>query len=128
METVIFLAKLWGFSLVIFSFVMLIRPKRVDSIFRLVENEATLFLVGIINMVLGVALILSYNVWDASWKMVISILAWLVLARGLVILLFPDFVATILAKIKSRMDWIPIALVVTTVLGCFLIFLGFTIQ
>ncbi len=126
MEIVNFLAKLWGFSLVIVCFSLLINQKNIKRVFKLVEDEGLLFLVGIINVILGIALVLSYGVFDSSWRIIITILGWLVLIRGSIILLFPHFVEKMVAKVKNRADWISVILVVAVFLGCVLLYLGFS--
>ncbi len=124
METVNFLASLWGFSLIIVSLAFLINSKNVEHVIRLAEDEKMLLLVGIINIVLGITLVLTYNVWDSSWKVLITILGWLVIVRGSLILFFPNIVKKGVAKIKTYRDWFSVILVACILLGCLLIYFG----
>jgi uncharacterized membrane protein len=125
MEIVNFLAQLWGFSLIIVALALLLRPKNLEAIFHLVKDEKMMVLVGMINAVFGIALLLTYNVWDSTWHVIISAFGWLVLTRGCAILFFPEKVEHMVAKMKSKNDWFSIILVVAILLGCFLLYKGF---
>lgn len=125
MKTVNFLAQLWGFSLVIISLSLLINPKRAKNILYVIEDEGALLLHGIMRVILGVAMVLTYNVWDISWKLIITILGWLLLLSGTGILFIPSWIAKIIAKIKNG-DLIPIGLTFLVLLGCALIYFSFT--
>ena len=120
-----YLAQLWGFSLIVVSLAFLVNPKNTKTIFRLAEDEKILFLVGIINVILGVALVLAYNIWASNWKTIITIIGWLVVIRGCLILFLPDFVKEMVEKVKRNTDWIPPVFVVCVLLGCFLVYMGF---
>ena len=127
MEIVNFLANMWGFLFVVLGLIFLIQPKNIAHIFSLVEQPITLFLAGLINLVLGIVLVLTYNVWDSSWKVIITMLGWLVLLRGVLILLSPETVKKIVEKVKTKTDWISIGLVIFVIIGCVLIYLSQTI-
>ncbi len=126
MEIVNFLAQFWGFSLIIVSLAFLIKPKHVENILTLVEDTKNELVFGILNVMLGIALILWYNVWDSSWRVIITILAWLILVRGIVCLFFPEVIKTGAAKVKSHKEWVSYALVVCIIIGCLLAYLGQT--
>jgi hypothetical protein len=124
METVNFLAELWGFLLIIIGLSFLINPKHVKTIFHLIEDEKNVLLIGLINAVAGILLILTYNIWDSTWHVLISLLGWLVLVRGAFILFLPNQTQKIVEKVRSKMNLVPIILVVCVLLGCVLIYLG----
>ena len=125
MQTANFLAQLWGFSLIIICFSLLFNKKNIQSVFGVFENHSLLFLLGMVNVILGVGSILFYNAWDSSWKTVITAIGWLVLARGLIILFAPNFVSKVVSIVKKHTDWFSIGLVVGVLLGCFLVYMGF---
>lgn len=124
MEIVNFLAQFWGFSLVIISLALLINPKNVEHIITLAEDHKNVTIFGIINVMIGVAFILLYNVWDKNWQVIITILAWLVTIRGIVCLFFPNIVKKGITIIRSHRDWFSYILVALVILGCALIYLG----
>ncbi|MEK7124490.1 MAG: hypothetical protein AAB877_02285 [Patescibacteria group bacterium] len=125
METANFLALFWGFSLAIIGFGFLLHPKHIKKVFQLMEDEGFLLFCGIFNVMLGVLLILFYNEWTQTWKVVITILGWLVLAKGIIRIFFADWAMEMMQKIKNKPDWFNFYFLGTIIFGCFLIFMGF---
>src|SRR5258706_12884852 len=124
METVNFLAQLFGFSLILVCLSFLISQKNARNIFHLVEDEKLLLLVGIINIVLGIALVLTYNIWDSSWKVIVTVLEWLIIVKGSLILFLPDVTKKIIENFKSKMSWMPVMFFAGVLLGCLLVYFG----
>lgn len=124
MEIVNFIAQLFGFSLVVVCLALLVKPANREYIFSLADQPSLLFLIGIINIVLGIALVLTYNVWDSSWKTIVTIIEWLVILRGGLILFFPDKVKMVMEKLKNNTDRASMGLVAGVLLGCILIYFG----
>ncbi len=126
MEIVNFLAELWGFSLIILSFALLINEKNIQRVFQISENEVLAFIEGVVLVVAGLLLVLSYNSFSLSWELIITILGCLTLLKGIVILFMQNLVLKVMAYFRNRGFWIQIMLVITVVLGCALVYLGFT--
>ena len=125
MDIVNFLAEVWGFSLVLLSMVFLVQPRNIQRMIALIEHEGVILLMGAMNVVLGIILILSYNQWTASWHVVVTLLGWLILLRGLGTLFLPQKTTILMEKLKASPDVLSYMLVVTTILGCFLVYAGF---
>ncbi len=125
MQTVNFLAQVYGFSLVIIPLSLLINPKHISKMIELMENEARIILSGIIGVILGIILILSYNVWDSSLAVLITLASWAFFLKGIVRLFFPGFVLKMLARFKNNHTWMPFMFLGMIVLGCVFIYLGF---
>src|SRR3989344_2544445 len=86
------LALFWGFSLVIVGLAYLLNPRLAKKVMPLIEGDGVLAITGMVGVMMGVALILTYNTWDYTWRVIISILAWAVLVKGASRLFFPDAV------------------------------------
>jgi len=119
------LALFWGFSLVIVGLAYLLNPRLATRVMSLIEDDAVLAVTGMVGVMLGIALILTYNVLDNSWRVIISILAWAVFVKGASRLFFPDAVKDLWQRIKTREDWMAYWLIAVVILGCFLIYQGF---
>jgi hypothetical protein len=52
-------------------------------------NIALIWLVGILALVTGLAIVNVHNMWVGDWRVIITILGWLAILRGVVSLLFP---------------------------------------
>jgi uncharacterized membrane protein len=120
-----YLAEIWGISLVIIPLALLVNSKYLKRMFTEIENEATMFSWGIVSLVIGLAMILSYNVWAQSWQVVITIIGWLALLKGLVLLFLPEYMKKWVKKLENR-QWLPVALVIMVFIGLVITYLGFT--
>ena len=121
-----FLAEFWGFSMVIVSMAFLAYPRYSGQVIKAIEEEKNVIICGILNVMAGIALILLYNVWDKSWKVIITIIGWLVLVRGIICLFSPHIIKKILEKVKAHSDRLPALFAGGVILGCVLIYLGAT--
>lgn len=125
MQLVNFLAQTWGISLVIISFSILLYPKYIDLLLSLIEDKKNVLMFGIVNVILGVMLVLGYSVWKVQWQLAITILGWLVLIRGLGLLLVPETLVNIAQRVKQA-GYIQPVLVILLSFGCWLVYMGVT--
>jgi|SRR3989344_4469693 len=126
MEIVNFLALLWGFILVIIPLSFLVNSKNTKTIFHIIEDEKMLLFVGMISTVLGIVSIVTYNIFDKSWQILITLLGWIILIKGVVLLFAPKIIVNVYRRFGEDNILIPIKLLLTIVIGCFLLFMGFT--
>jgi len=120
-----YLAEIWGISIVVICFVLLTKPKYLKRLFVEIENETTMLFLGIVSFVIGLAMILAYNVWAKNWQVIVTILGWLSLLKGLSALFFPECV-TKWAKKMENAPFLPYALVAMVLIGLLITYLGFT--
>lgn len=91
MDTAIWLARIFGPFLLILGLWMLFYHHNVHKIMTSIKNTPAIFYChGSINLLLGLFIINGYNHWDRSLLVLIPILGWLFLLRGLMILFFPQ--------------------------------------
>ncbi len=120
-----YLAEIWGISIVVISLAFLVKEKHLKRLFSAIETEENLFCWGFVTFVIGAAMVLSHNVWDKNWQVIITIFGWASLVKGLSFLFFPEFVKKMAKKMENQ-QWLPIALVVAVFIGLALTYLGFT--
>ena len=125
MELSIFLAKVLGLYLVIVPLAVLVNRKHLP---RLVEEFSTNvglnILASIFALVLGLLLVVSHNVWTADWRVLVTILGWLTLAKGVVRLLFLEQMQKLSAL--SLKPWWAVVLVLFVLVGLYLSYVGFS--
>ena len=125
MELSNFLANIWGLSFIIVGLSLLIYQKNIKRVFELAENEINLFFHGVCSFVVGIAMILTHNLWVSDWRVIVTLLGWIALARGIMLLFLPEIVVNLHKKMENN-RWISSALVGVVILGCVLIYFGFT--
>ncbi|MEL0456017.1 hypothetical protein WJN01_07255 [Flavobacteriaceae bacterium SZ-1-7] len=89
MESSIFLAKFWGWYLIIFFLILSLNPKRIKQIFNDLNDEKFLIITAFVAIIVGMVNILFHNVWELSWKIIITLIGWTSLFIGLLLFIFP---------------------------------------
>ena len=126
MQTSIFLARLIGPILVIVAAGALIDRKSMGALAQeILGSRALLFLLGTLDFAGGLAIVLVHNVWVADWRVIITLLGWLLLVRGAVRILIPDQVKPFGKKLLNDANAVTGILGVTLVLGLVLSYLGY---
>lgn len=90
MDNSIFLAKFWGWYLIIFFLILSFNPKRIKQIFTDLNDEKFLIITAFIAIIVGLLNILFHNIWELSWKLIITFIGWISLFIGLALFIFPN--------------------------------------
>ena len=125
MELSNFLANVFGLSIITVNLSLLLYPKNIKNVFDSMQNELTLFSTGLISFVIGTTMILTHNIWVYDWRVIVTLLGWMILVKGVIRLFLPE-IAVKMAKKWVNNQWIPSILVAEIILGCVLIYFGFT--
>jgi len=126
MQTSIFLAKLIGPIMVIVAAGVLLNRQLVDALAReILGSPALLFLLGFLDFASGLAIVLVHNVWIADWRIIITLLGWLLMARGAARILIPDQVKPFGAKMLRNPNGVTGSLAGTAILGLALCYFGY---
>lgn len=103
MDTSIFLGKFWGWYLIIFFLILSFNPKRIKQIFDDLKDEKFLIVSSFMAISIGLINILFHNLWEASWKLVITLIGWVSLFIGLLLFIFPKQTVAWLTFINIKM-------------------------
>lgn len=131
MSLTIFLGQIFGLYLFITSLVMLIQHKFIKKVMaEIVKSASTLFLIGIMTLILGIICVIIHNIWVPGWEVIITIIAWLIFLKGLFLLFLPKTadccIKSVLKKHKcdlyKHLKWFNI---VCLILGAYLIYMTF---
>lgn len=89
MDNSIFLAKFWGWYLLIFFFILSLNPKRIKQVFNDLNDQKFLITTAFIAIVVGLLNILFHNIWELNYKLIITLIGWTALFMGLALFAFP---------------------------------------
>jgi len=122
------LAKLFGLFFFIIGVLLLARRRYFEAIAKgFAKQDLLLYFAGLLNLILGLLLVLNHNVWQDSWRIVISVVGWLVLLKGLFILFFSEIVAKLLKWICKYNNYFYFAGAIAILLGLYFLYQGFWI-
>ena len=90
MQTSIFLAKLLGPIWLVLGIALAThRATYAAMAVEWVESRPLVYLAGVVALAIGLALVLTHNVWVADWRVIITLFGWMATLAGVVRLMFP---------------------------------------
>jgi hypothetical protein len=113
METSYFLAQIFAATFATIGLGLILHPKYYHKVFKQFMKEEALYLFGgMMTIPAGIALVMNHNLWDGPWWVtVISVLCWIVLVKGIFLLIAPEWMQKTgkkWLKNKSLVSWIGI--------------------
>jgi len=86
-----FLSRLIGLALLLVALsIVMHRQQSVDTLTALVHNPPLLFILGMVFLIAGLAIVLAHNVWSGgALPVIVTLVGWVTLIRGLVLLFLP---------------------------------------
>lgn len=122
--TTSFLAQFWGLAFTLLGITFLIRRENVRMIFRLVQDDGVMILTGYMALLVGIAHILIFNVWSLHWTLILTLIGWGAILKGIIRLTAPKFTQKLL-KSYEKSNVMGFSLTVLIVVGIYLIIKGF---
>lgn len=84
------LASIFGPLLIITSLWALLYKENVKKVVDSMKKTPALqYFVGVVNVLLGIVFITSFNYWYMSIELLVTLLGWFLLIRGLILMFFP---------------------------------------
>ena len=125
METALLISKILGIIYFAFGIGMLVNPSFYRrEIPKLLENSAYLILGGFLAIVFGFLILEGQNTWPSDWTVVITILGWIAILKGAMLLAFPNSMNLFKPLFESKLFMnIPTPSVI--IMGAIFIYLGF---
>ena len=105
---------------------MLINPDFYKKIFQdFIDSPTALYLGGIMALIVGYLLVTFHNVWEMDWHVIITVIGWMALIKGMLILVRPKAMITLTKAIIKKESALKIMSVFVIIVGLLFSFLGF---
>jgi hypothetical protein len=124
----IFLSRLFGlYCILVIPSMVLHRQTTVDRMTALLNNAALLWVLSVITLTIGLAMVLAHNVWSGgALPVVVTLVGWATLIKGLLFLFLPsgvesEFVLSALRNPPLLYVWMTPSLLI----GIYLTYGGF---
>ena len=76
---------------------------------KLIEDFETssglTYLAGIFTLIIGVLLVEYHNIWVKNWTVLITIIGWVALIKGVMLVAFPQFISYFKNWYKNTRAW-----------------------
>lgn len=126
METSLFLARLIGPVLIVIGLGLLLKKTEFREMATdFLSSRALIFVSGLLTLVTGLAIVLTHNVWEFNWPVIITILGWLSVFGGVFRILFPDSVQSVGTSMLDKPATMTVSGAIQIVLGLWLSYVGY---
>ena len=124
----LFLAAIFGPYLVIAGLALLVNPKRGPKLVAsFSKNDGLIWFAGVFLTLFGTFLVHIHNIWVKGWPVVITLIVWLILLKGVFLLLFPGLTDKSVKYFKKSTTFFMIAGLIALLLGAFLSYMGYSL-
>lgn len=121
-----FLSKVLGIYLILVSLAMFVNLEQLTLYVQdLLKNAPLMLVIGFWTLILGLLMVVSHNVWQWNWRLLITIISWIVLLKGASMVFYPHYVdkATLLFMQNKSIAYSTAGF--ELILGIILTYLGF---
>lgn len=120
MDISIFFAQLWGSFFVIFG-VLFILTRQLGKTIEMTDDKAFVISTGYITLLMGLVTVILHNVWVTDWRVVITVLGWSTMIKGIMKIGFPEQIHKEAQRFKTKQTFSAIFLLIV---GVWLLWMG----
>ncbi len=120
-----FFSRVLGPFLVIVDVTAVARASDMQSLLSQFEaNSMWTFVTGAFILLFGLTIVAAHQSWRGAAAAIISLLGWLIVLRGLLLVAFPKFFASLANDMVGAQAWWITACVVFALVGVYLTYVG----
>lgn len=123
MDISIFFAQLWGSFFLIFGALFIITGQLGRTI-EMTDDKAFVISTGYITLIMGLVTVILHNVWVYDWPVVITVLGWSTLLKGIMKIGFPEQIHKQAQRFKKKQY---VSAVLLLLLGGWLLWASFNL-
>lgn len=123
MDISIFLAKFWGWYLIIFFLILSFKPERNKQVIKDLKDDKFLILLSFMAIIIGLLNILFHNIWKPNWIIIITFIGWVSLFIGLFLFVLPNLTVKFLEIINIK--FVQVIYIFLFFIGVFLLNTGY---
>lgn len=128
MQPVVFIARLIGPLFVVLGVGILLNQKLyADMIGQAVLVPVVIYLFGVMALLAGLAILNVHRAWTADWRVLITILGWLLVIAGIVRIALPGIAASLALTLYTGTAAMAIVGIIVLVVGGYLTFEGYRV-
>ena len=122
----IFLSRVFGLYLIIMCLAVLFRFKMFRAVYdEMVSSKGHVIFSGFLSLIIGILVVVSHSVFVWDWRLLITLLGYLTLIKGIWLLFFPESALKFKRSIMGNQSLYRIIVVIFLLIGIFLAYKGF---
>lgn len=83
------------------------------------KSQGLTFISGFITLIIGMLLVTYHNIWVKNWTVLITIIAWVSLLKGVMLIAFPQSISSFKGWYKNTRIWGVFIIIVGLLFGYF---------
>jgi len=113
-------ARIWGGFFFIFGLLFIV-AKFLGRPIERTDDENFSVSTGYISFMFGLVTVALHNIWALDWRLVITLLGWVTLIKGIMKIAFPEFIHQQAQRLRKKQEFSALALFVA---GAWLLWKG----
>jgi hypothetical protein len=123
MNTSLFIAQLFGFLYTVVGIGIFLNQKYYQKLCdEMLKSPLFLYIGGAIDLSIGFVIVTFHNYWVSDWRVLITLIGWIALGKGVLLLIWPQ---SLLNYAKWWMKRMQLVGTVSLLLGLILGYFGF---
>jgi hypothetical protein len=121
-----FLAKVVGIYLFLGGMMVAFKYQTLRQVINeYFDSPALVMIGGTMSVIIGLLMVVSHSVWEINWKIVITLVGYLTLFKGILHWFFTDWASSLASKWAEGKFHL-YASIVMIMLGIYLTYIGYT--
>lgn len=105
---------------------VLLNRKSLPEMAQQIGNDWALVMIsGVLLLVAGLAIVRMHNIWESSWRLVVTLIGWLAVVGGLMRIMYPRQLAAMMPAIVENPARLVIPMFLLLLVGVFLTLKGY---
>ena len=126
MELTLFLTQVIGIYLVLIGLICIVKRKMMmHAMGDVVTNKSLLYVIAIIELIAGISLVISHNIWVWNYAVIVTIVGWLMLIEALAYLALPYSWVKKIFRMFNTKGWYVGGGLAAVILGAYMVAIGF---
>lgn len=126
MELTLFLTQVIGIYLVLIGLICIVKRKMMmQAMGDVVTNKSLLYVIAIIELIAGISLVISHNVWVWNYAVIVTIVGWLMLIEALAYMALPYSWVKKIFRMFNTKGWYVGGGLAAVILGAYMVAIGF---
>ncbi|ADI38248.1 hypothetical protein [Waddlia chondrophila] len=119
------LAKILGIYFIAVSLALIFNPERIKRIYsEMLKSESLMFFGGIVAIFLGAWIVSVHNVWVLDWPVIITVVGWISLIKGVGLISCSDFASRLEFIYERSSEFFRFFGVIWGIIGLVLLYYG----
>jgi hypothetical protein len=125
-DVTLYIAQILGPITLVIGIGILANPGYYRRLYKNLEEHGLVLLISAIaGIAVGLAIVLSHNAWNTTPEILVSLLGWIILIKGVVLAVFPKTIEGLAASLARIKGLFTIAAAIYLVLGGYLTYVAY---